>query len=116
MFVKDDQGNEYKIKFAHSPTYYFNYETGWNEQRTSTGCVITGTGEVALVYGFGLATCRPPDQFDRRVGRKLALKRALEQGFPGAENKHIRAAIWKGYFKQTGSKYGEQAEGQAKAV
>ncbi len=44
--------------------------------------------------GEGLAVCSPKDQFTRRVGRKIALQRAV-QHFSDA----LKKEIWEGFFK-----------------
>ena len=47
----------------------------------------------------GVATCSPLDQFQKEVGRKVSLTRALQETAPSL-NKDFRAAIWKTYFNR----------------
>lgn len=51
--------------------------------------------ETWLVVGCERATCHPNDVFDRRVGRKLALTRALNSM---QSHKSFRKAVWQAYL------------------
>ena len=42
----------------------------------------------------GWAICSTEDQFNRKVGRKLALKRLFEYYYPGLDNAQFRTNIW----------------------
>lgn len=47
--------------------------------------------------------CRPPDQFKKAMGRKIALMYALKKAYPGegaTQDKEIRTRIWKAYFEK----------------
>lgn len=52
-------------------------------------------------WGEGLASCVKPDQFEKAVGRKLALGRALQQMFPGRDKRVWRGAVWEAYLLAT---------------
>lgn len=56
----------------------------------------------------GEAVCSPKDQFNRSIGRKVALTRALGY-YWFSENKKRRTALWKAYWtereKLTGKKW-----------
>jgi hypothetical protein len=47
--------------------------------------------------GYGEATCSPNDQFTRKIGRKLALARAVRDMF---KNKQRRIDFWKAVFEK----------------
>ena len=52
--------------------------------------------EVANEIANSIAICHPRDQFCKRVGRKLAFERAVQQAFPGRmpEAKALRRLFW----------------------
>jgi hypothetical protein len=66
---------------------------------------ITGEGD-ALVFEEAItpthAVCCHLDQFTKRKGRSLALKRALDQLFPGLENRTTRRSVWNAYHEKLG--------------
>ena len=69
----------FDLKFHHSVPYY-------------TDCVVW-RGE--LLIGEGHSYCSLMDNFDRKVGRKLALARAIAE-----LDKDTRTEIWKEYMKK----------------
>ena len=71
----------------------FRHCTGWPQY---TICVISVDGRNLT---GGTAKCCPSDQFCRATGRKLALTRAVAE-LP----KHVRKAIWEGYWRATGKR------------
>jgi hypothetical protein len=76
----------------------------------STECYIK-TKDV--IVGQGMSKRYKNDPFDKNFGRKLALRRALEDSFPGDpvelsekennERKEIRTVIWLQYFSKLNS-------------
>jgi hypothetical protein len=58
-------------------------------------CTIRG-----LESHTGVARCSSEDTFDKRLGRKLALERALHDVGPeGTYPRTIRSEIWREYFR-----------------
>ena len=43
----------------------------------------------------GWAICAADDQFSKKIGRKLALKRLFESHFNGSENMEFRTGVWR---------------------
>ena len=43
---------------------------------------------------IGWSICAPEDQFSKKIGRKLALKRLFESFFAGQDNYHFRLGVW----------------------
>lgn len=48
---------------------------------------------------MGFAICNPEDKFSKSIGRKIALRRILEE--MGMFTKEDRAEFWKQYFEQS---------------
>jgi len=82
MYRVTVDGVELEVGFQHCD--------GWPRY---TVCTISA-GDRRLTYGT--AKCSAADQFCRATGRKLALTRAVAE-LP----KHVRAAIWEGYWRAT---------------
>ena len=77
---------KYKVSFSYGK-YCFD--------KGVTRCYVQD--ESGLTLGLGEASCAPQDQFNKVIGRKLALSRALrDAGIPKAE----RTEIWE-QFKAT---------------
>src|SRR5438034_423772 len=68
----------------------------------------------ALLNGANIITTArkaPQDSFNKEVGRKISLDRALKQLFPN--NKYARSRFWRIYFDRTNShlaRFGIEAE------
>jgi hypothetical protein len=85
MFQVDGIG---KFKFSHLISGYsgFRYTT----------CTLYDHPEFTNIVGY--AHCHPSDQFNKAVGRKLALTRILEH--PTLKlNKAQRTKVWNAYFE-----------------
>lgn len=82
------EGKEVRIGFYHSQ------EPGWfvkgKPVRGYTVCTVKVEGEEDL---SGEALCSAQDVFNKEVGRKISLSRAI-QGFP----RETRKQIWEAYF------------------
>ena len=99
MFIIEDV----RVSFIHS----VRQEDG-KPVRGSTMCVLEKkfnetepspkTYFVTLSHGHG--ECYVGDQFNKAIGRKVALTRALESNFPG-NTKEFRTKLWKKYFELT---------------
>lgn len=89
---------QYAVHFQHSPAQYF--ESGVISSRATTDCAIhegrcTVKGCAAAYHKLrGISIVHPGDHFDKRVGRKISLGRAL-QSLP----RETRRLIWTEYFK-----------------
>lgn len=68
--------------------FSYEVEAAYNGNRRVTTCVISEGHQVIAV---GRAECSPEDNFDKRVGRRLALSRALSNArtLPGEEREAI---------------------------
>lgn len=75
------EGVRYKVAFAYG-------QHCWDERVTY--CFLK-EGEGENVVGYGVASCAPGDNFNKVIGRKLALARALKDA---GLNKAERTAIW----------------------
>lgn len=71
---------------------YFRYTTDEKTGRRQTHCHIVDDTEEELSHG--VAECSKEDQFDKAVGRRLALARAVEP-FTKAE----RREVWSAYYR-----------------
>jgi len=83
MKIKLDDGKEIKV--------YFQYDANW-EKRRATKAIIK-ENEVEL--GVGVTYLGLSDTFNYRVGRKIALARALKDA---KFDKDIRAEVWNKLF------------------
>jgi hypothetical protein len=95
------------IKFNHNfnnVEILFSYEDLSREDLLFEGinideedCIRRCTYSVILIdnkeVASGSSICRPPDNFSRSIGRKIALQNALE----GVPDKNFRTIIWKKY-------------------
>jgi hypothetical protein len=89
MYRVTVDGVELNIDFRHSRISF----------PPVTVCTVWAqTGQVPR-FRHGIAYCSIHDQFCRATGRKLALTRAV-----AALPKHVRKAIWDGYWRATARK------------
>lgn len=80
MILRLENGKRVEVRFTHypnAPAPYTEARVGWGEE-----------------FLLGAGICHPNDQFNKAIGRKVALGRALEL-FP----RDIRRQIWKAYFE-----------------
>lgn len=85
MFTVDN----YKVSFSHR-----QYHAWCNGH---TDCFITYVDNPENHAAEGRAICSALDQFNKAVGRKVALTRALKPF-----DKEIRTRFWKAYWKAQG--------------
>ena len=101
-------GDIMAIRFCYKESkieIFFNYEFISNEDFMFEGHRLRDDRgrRVAIVLIFingeqiaeGVSVCRPPDNFNKSIGRKIAIKDALYK----IENKNLRKAIWNNYRK-----------------
>jgi hypothetical protein len=93
-------GHTYRIVFEHKQAKELELA---KEQRkvpvwvkAVTSCYLVDEAGVQTHRGF--AICFLTDNFNKEIGRKLALTRCLDQTFPGSLFKPLRTAVWKAYF------------------
>jgi len=87
LHVTTSTGTTYEIRFKH-----FNYESESNGKQRITHVSIYN-GQLTTV---GMFFSHPKLQFSRSLGRKWALKRALENL---RLSKEERTEIWNEYFR-----------------
>ena len=71
----------YRVAFEHDRHHW------------TTLCVIQEAGGRQL-FSTGLAACSPQDNFNRAVGRKIALSRAVQRAFPREQRRAFWVAYW----------------------
>lgn len=77
----------YYVEFQYDSSVDNNYQRPYRH----TTAKVYGPNDDLISIGH--AMCVPTDNFSRRVGRKMALTRALE-GFDRA----VRRAVWRDYL------------------
>jgi hypothetical protein len=95
MFIVDSLS--IKVSFKHYPV------TEDDKISFETVCSIVPTGQKAP-FICGVAFCSKKDQFNKEVGRKLALKRALDRNLANWD-KIQRTIIWKAYFNRSKNEF-----------
>lgn len=106
MFSVSIDGSEHIVEFS--------YDRGVERERTY--CYIS-TNKTSLpkvfvdkpdwvtgawVVGQGEAECVPPDQFEKNVGRKISLRKALESN---SFDRDLRELFWEEYFRTRNGNY-----------
>jgi len=76
--------------------YHIHFYT---ETKPLIGCIITWKNGKKFEFTSGAAVCHPGDEYDEKVGRKLAMKRALrlESYFPPKFGAEVAKIIWHNY-------------------
>ena len=100
--VKIDE-DEYEVTFKHFIPDEKDRETYTKEafmETFGTSCEIASTGSGLYLYGYGSSDLHPNDNFDRKIGRKIALTRALKD-FPAG----VRVKFWEAYKQMQGGKW-----------
>jgi hypothetical protein len=86
---------------------YVNYPDGERLTYSEFYYRQEGTRE-KVVLGHGTSYCSPKDDFVRFMGRKIAVKRLLENvqenGFFDDNPKEFRTEFWNQYFEQVKNK------------
>lgn len=88
------KGNEYRINWSKQYQKLMNPENQIvvTEQVTGTYCFIKN--EANEVIADGNSFLNPADNFNKNIGRKISLTRALST----ISDKDFRSEIWKEYF------------------
>ena len=81
---------EYDIHFRHTQ----------DDQNNDTICFLTDA-RTGFYISSGIANCSRRDRFNRAIGRKLSLGRAIQIGFPREKRAAVWAAIWAARKEQT---------------
>ncbi len=82
-------GNSLVIDFRHE-----NINNGFNNGATFCTFGVEGCSP----HVSGVTLCSLSDNYSRRVGRKLALLRAMQQHPLTKDDKPLRTAIWQEFF------------------
>lgn len=90
MLKFDYEGRKVEVLFEHRDYIKNRHLT------KLTICAIMFDG---ATFGLGCAKTSPEDNFNRNTGRKIALARALKDGFDGDEHKAFRTLVWQKYFE-----------------
>ena len=99
MFKLESENHRMKISFTHynDPAVCLPLGTDChiNIYRKSDDIWVDGE--------FGVANLNPDDQFNRSIGRKVSLARAVKKLIPDRDDRGIiwRRAIWEAYFDNT---------------
>jgi len=106
------EGETYDVRFNHAHIENKLRSSIWVRETTCTISVIDPTvsvedGRYQLV-SLGIATQHVRDQFVKKVGRRISLKRAIENFMTlyvkydhgSKANKMIRRKIWNAYFSE----------------
>lgn len=91
MIINNVNGKDYRINFKHE----IPKSTSCSIEIVDTGGRFNDSGKT---ISESKAICDPRDNFDKSVGRKIALRRAMEN-----IGKSERQAIWSGYFSKVSS-------------
>jgi len=94
MIISNINGNDYRLNFKYDTE---DYATRGTVKVTKCNVEVVESGgrfdDNGKKIGESVAICDPRDNFDKSVGRKIALQRALVE-----IDKSTRAKIWSAYF------------------
>jgi hypothetical protein len=90
--VLDLFGAVFNLKFMHTTTFHNGLI------RRTTIAEVVPANKLNNVY-IECAYCHPKDQFNKKIGRKLALTKVLKSL---KWDKEIRTMVWNQYFKHIG--------------
>jgi hypothetical protein len=93
MILKTEVG-EFALHFRHTDDPLMVARKLTHASIHKTPCVSKDRPCLTIAL-TGIAYCAKSDNFDKQIGRKLALQRALYH-FP----REIRGHIWKAYFER----------------
>lgn len=76
MLKLTHNGVTYRVKWQHFPETTKDFRAG-------TTCEVLTDNDVAMTYGFGESFVHKWDKFDKEMGRRISLGRALKNlGLP----------------------------------
>lgn len=90
---------KFKVIFSHSQSRTPAFGTTAGNTLCEIRILDTTKGISTTLYK-GRAICQIGDQYCKETGRKIALKRALEN----INNRDMRRAFWQAYHSRPGSK------------
>jgi hypothetical protein len=94
MIKVTHDGMTYRVSFKHYNEHRMSiYAAGMVQSRKGTRCIID-IGNLNVPIASGYAVCHPSDKFEKEVGRRHALKDAMER----FGDKNLRRALWEAYF------------------
>lgn len=105
MFNFTYQDKKYRIAFEHVINPDLEQMVKWGIPQGIVGCTIctlfaVSEEKVLTQLAISRSCCKFPDNFDRKVGRKLALARLLKEY--AKENKDFKTFVWDTYFEAIG--------------
>lgn len=113
MFRVKVNEDEYSVSFAHDiPSnvdyaYYKMHQRYPHYEKTFRGLFGTRC-DILDINNRGWSEWSDlsiHDQFNRSIGRKVSLTKALQSAFPGEQNKPIRKLFWDAYYKARNEKW-----------
>lgn len=96
MIANNIDGHDYRINFSYNEGDHNIRITNCKIEKVVAGGRFDEGGSV---IGTGKAICDSRDRFEKRIGRKMALSRAIKD-LPKSE----RTSIWSAYFSKTNEK------------
>lgn len=81
-----------------TPDGHFNIYFTYDKDQWWTEATIEKLDSDVITRSIGLSSRSKKDTFNRIIGRKVALAKALRVMFPGFENKKQRTAVYKALF------------------
>lgn len=92
MIITNIDGYDYRISFKHDGPGYSPRTTTCSIEKVTAGGRFKDDGQVIAT---GIASCDSRDNFDKSIGRRLSMKRAMNKSnFSRAE----RIRIWEAYL------------------
>jgi len=88
--------NEADINYTFQHTRGTNFEVKSGKTITDVTICVLAVNDSKYE---GMAACLRGDAFNKRIGRKVALQRALRQA---KLSRPVRTAVWADYFKRVG--------------
>jgi hypothetical protein len=83
-----------KVQLNEKETAYINFFVNRHRKGKPTTQCLIGVGADCFI---GKARCHRRDRYDKAIGKAKALSRAMEQAWPGAENRGLRLVVWRAF-------------------
>ena len=107
MFKVKIGEDEYEVTFEHEIPHKYDYEDMKPEdfrKYFGTGCTIDLLPERQIGW-LAWSDLSIHDHFNREIGRKVSLTKALKQAFPYPADKENRKLFWQAYYEARGGKW-----------